>query len=261
MKTARSFICTVLCLILLIACDSNDQYREESKLINGYISNIQRVLQAHSNGINNAKTLADYELQQGVSLDNLAKVKAGFQKYPTFSELQAVITTVDFALSRLFVRNQQIFALSAPIWKEGDEKLNKLKDPEYYAYHQRTLSELHAMMEEFISILKEHKTEVRQKMLSTDLSEERRKMLWPALSRLLSEHITSFRPQIYVIRQSAENEAKRADFLFENREKYEFSQQSGLIFNNAVLASRYNSMLQTMQYWQNDANDKLHRGF
>lgn len=257
----RIFNFTLVLLFALTLASCSESSRQENKLIQTYLFNVERVMQAHSVGIKNAKSASQMLQQQKTSLSNLQKVKKEFEPNSNLSELNALIDTVDFAISHLFIRNQQMYDLAEPLWKAQGDKYNKIRDPDYYRLHQNSLIELHAMMEEFKTLLKEHNANVRKKMLASGLSKEKRTQLWPSLNNLLAGYIATFTPQIYVVKQAVENETELAAFLFENREHYTFSEHEGLQFSDSSLAYRYNSMLRSMQFWQNQANDRMNMGF
>ena len=228
---------------MLISLSSCSQNREaEWKLINDYEYQISYILKAHSQNINKSTQAEELYQQQLTSMQNFEKVRKHFSKYPDMDYLNQTMEVYEYALIHLYKRNAQIWEMAVPLWKEDINKLDNIKNDNYFSQHQLLLSELMAMVSEFEDLIDIHLEETRLKLINSDLPKEVRRRIWPAINSIIAIYIKDTKPSLHYIKNQAETELQIATFLHANRGDYIVDESGKILFSDFKILREFHEL-------------------
>lgn len=239
--------------LTLTACFDSTFENNQEQHIREYGEKLKSIIvnySLQSRSINNVEEILEHNQ---TALDDFNKVNKYFLKYKDENRLQTIISLYDYMFTHFIVRQVKIIELASPIWNRDISTLEKIKDYSYYQHHQRFLSELIAIIDEYKKSTLNHHENVRKKLISSSLEAGDRKRLWPLFNGLTAKHIAALNVLIHPIQTRVESEIEISSFFYENRDRYVVTKVNGLEFHSFEMLDSYNHKLKTMNKKYNAA--------
>jgi len=211
--------------------------------LNQYYQNINNIMDGYVKGASSSIKIEDVHKAHLKVLENLNKVKKHFSQFNNEKKLQTIISLYDSALNHLIVRQIQILELGQPVWVSSLDKLEKIKNANYYQQHQGILSELIAMLEEYKELILEHHEQIRQKMVASTLTKEDREQVWPSLNSQITSYLYTIKPKLKFLKNRVDAEIEIVKFLHEHKNDYVANEEHGLQFNTPWVLNAYQTKL------------------
>ena len=234
-------------LLILSGCMESELEKKQKEHLNQYYQNISNIMNGYVKSASSSTKIEDVHKAHLKVLENLNKVKMHFSQFNDEEKLQTIVSLYDSALNHLIVRQIQILELGQPVWVSSLEKLENIKDADYYQQHQGILSELISMLEEYKTLILEHHEHIRKKMVASTLTKEEREQVWPSLNGQITSYLYTIKPKLKSLKNRVDAEIEIVKFLHENKSDYVVNEEHGLQFNTPWILNAYQTKISLLE--------------